>query len=244
MQKIIPFKQEKDFKDSVFEITSISLEHTLHKEKDNLITGEFLVSGDYKVVETSSVIDTFSFRFPFDIHLDEKYDLDKIQIDIDDFYYEIKNNKSLVVNIDVLLDKIEEKEILDRNLEEEKVSEKINFVPVEREVFDITKEETEETENPVIIKETKQELIIDEKNDNINRNNLNKSASTNNEDITSIFDNVENSSKSSIYKVYIVREEDTLMTIMENYNITKDKLEKYNNLKEIKRGDKIIIPCE
>lgn len=244
MQKIIPFKQEKDFKDSVFEITSISLEHTLHKEKDNLITGEFLVSGDYKVVETSSVIDTFSFRFPFDIHLDEKYDLDKIQIDIDDFYYEIKNNKSLVVNIDVLLDKIEEKEIMDRNLEEEKVNENGDIVPVERDVFDIKKEEAEELENPVIIKETKQELIIDNKNDNINRNDLNKINTINNEELASIFDDVKNSSQSATYKVYIVREEDTLMTIMENYNVTKETLEKYNNLKEIKRGDKIIIPCE
>lgn len=244
MQKIIPFKQEKDFKDSVFEITSISLEHTLHKEKDNLITGEFLVSGDYKVVETSSVIDTFSFRFPFDIHLDEKYDLDKIQIDIDDFYYEIKNNKSLVVNIDVLLDKIEEKEIMDRNLEEEKVNENGDIVPVERDVFDIKKEEAEELENPVIIKETKQELIIDNKNDNINRNDLNKINTINNEELASIFDDVKDSSQSATYKVYIVREEDTLMTIMENYNVTKETLEKYNNLKEIKRGDKIIIPCE
>lgn len=244
MQKIIPFKQEKDFKDSVFEITSISLEHTLHKEKDNLITGEFLVSGDYKVVETSSVIDTFSFRFPFDIHLDEKYDLEKIQIDIDDFYYEIKNNKSLVVNIDVLLDKIEEKEIMDRNLEEVKVNENSDFVPVEREVFDIKKEEAEELENPVIIKDTKQELIIDNKNDNVNRNDLNKINTINNEELASIFDDVKNSSQSATYKVYIVREEDTLMTIMENYNVTKENLEKYNNLKEIKRGDKIIIPCE
>ncbi len=244
MQKIIPFKQEKDFKDSVFEITSISLEHTLHKEKDNLITGEFLVSGDYKVVETSSVIDTFSFRFPFDIHLDEKYDLDKIQIDIDDFYYEIKNNKSLVVNIDVLLDKIEEKEIMDRNLEEVKVNENSDIVPVEREVFDIKKEEAEELENPVIIKDTKQELIIDNKNDNVNRNDLNKINTINNEELASIFDDVKNSSQSATYKVYIVREEDTLMTIMENYNVTKETLEKYNNLKEIKRGDKIIIPCE
>lgn len=244
MQKIIPFKQEKDFKDSVFEITSISLEHTLHKEKDNLITGEFLVSGDYKVVETSSVIDTFSFRFPFDIHLDEKYDLDKIQIDIDDFYYEIKNNKSLVVNIDVLLDKIEEKEIMDRNLEEVKVNENSDIVPVEREVFDIKKEEAEELENPVIIKDTKQELIIDNKNDNVNRNDLNKINTINNEELASIFDDVKDSSQSATYKVYIVREEDTLMTIMENYNVTKENLEKYNNLKEIKRGDKIIIPCE
>lgn len=238
MQKIIPFKQEKDFKDSVFEITSISLEHTLHKEKDNLITGEFLVSGDYKVVETSSVIDTFSFRFPFDIHLDEKYDLDKIQIDIDDFYYEIKNNKSLVVNIDVLLDKIEEKEIIDRNIIED--SEKEDLKSVEREIFDINKEESI---NPVIIKDSKEELIIDNK-ENISRKEFNEEKISNNEDITNIFDDVKSNSQNSIYKVYIVREEDTLMTIMENYKITKEKLEKYNNLNDIKRGDKIIIPCE
>lgn len=244
MQKIIPFKKETNFKDNVSEITSISLEHTLHKEEDNLITGEFLVSGDYKVVETSSVIDNFSFRFPFDIHLDEKYDLEKVIIDIDDFYYEIKNNNTLVVNIDVLLDKLEEKkeELKEVILERSKLEEDINDVIEEKITnkniieennnFNISDRNIyEDVINPVKIIDNKQELEISEKKQSQN-------------DITNIFDDIDNKSNSAIYKVYIVREEDTLFSITEKYGVNKEILEKYNNLKEIKKGDKLIIPCE
>ena len=109
MQKTIPFQKEINFKDNVSEITSISLEHSLHKEEGNQISGSFIISGEYKVVDTSSVIDRFSFDLPFDIHLDEKYDMSKVHIDIDDFYYEVVNNNILSVNIDVLVDRIEQR---------------------------------------------------------------------------------------------------------------------------------------
>ena len=46
----------------------------------------------------------------------------------------------------------------------------------------------------------------------------------------------------STYHVYIVREGDTLETIMTKYETTKEKLSEYNDLTEIKLGDKIIIP--
>lgn len=44
------------------------------------------------------------------------------------------------------------------------------------------------------------------------------------------------------YKIYIVRDGDSIETILEKYSISKDKLEEYNDLKELKIGDKIIIP--
>lgn len=45
------------------------------------------------------------------------------------------------------------------------------------------------------------------------------------------------------YTVYIVRDGDTLETIIEKYRVEKDILLEYNDLTEIKIGDKIIIPC-
>ena len=45
------------------------------------------------------------------------------------------------------------------------------------------------------------------------------------------------------YKVYIVREGDTIESIMDKYNITKDILAQYNNL-DIVENDKIIIPID
>lgn len=46
----------------------------------------------------------------------------------------------------------------------------------------------------------------------------------------------------STYHIYIVREGDTLEKIMTTYNITKERLLEYNDIEELKLGDKIIIP--
>ncbi len=45
------------------------------------------------------------------------------------------------------------------------------------------------------------------------------------------------------YSIYIVREDDSLDEIMKKYNVKKENLEEYNNLGEIKKGTKLIIPC-
>ena len=46
------------------------------------------------------------------------------------------------------------------------------------------------------------------------------------------------------YKIYIVREGDTVESILERYQITLDKLNKYNTINELNIGDKLIIPNE
>ena len=46
------------------------------------------------------------------------------------------------------------------------------------------------------------------------------------------------------YKIYIVRENDSLETILEKYDTTEDILSMYNDLKELKIGDKIMIPSQ
>ena len=82
MKKIIPFKKDIIFKTNVSEITSISLEHTLSKTEENSIHGDFTVSGEYKIADESIHTEKFSYDLPFDIHMDEKYDLDNIVIDV------------------------------------------------------------------------------------------------------------------------------------------------------------------
>lgn len=109
MKKIIPFKKDIIFNNQLFEITSISLEHTLNKYENNLVSGQFVISGEYKLTSTSKNVESFSYELPFDIHLDSKYILEKAKIDIDDFYYEIINESILSVHIDVMIDKLEEK---------------------------------------------------------------------------------------------------------------------------------------
>ena len=193
MKKIIPFKKEIPF-NNIHEILSISLEHNLKKNTNNFITGEFVISGDYRMTDISVNTENFEFKLPFDIELDEKYIIDNAVIDIDDFYYEILNSNTLVINIDVLLDRIEEKEEV---IEIMPKIEKEEPIKVEVEVPEVNKEEK----------------IIDDK------------------DFVT-------------YKIYIIKEGDGVENILKNYNISRELLEEYNDLNDLKIGDKIIIPVD
>ncbi|MBQ2409555.1 MAG: LysM peptidoglycan-binding domain-containing protein [Bacilli bacterium] len=191
MKKIVPFKKELFFKDNIAEVTSISLEHSLHKD-NNSVTGEFYINGEYKVTNVSSSVDRFEFTVPFEIALDEKYDTKNAIVDIDDFYYEIFDSNVLLINVEVRIDKLEE------------VREIIEF----------------EEEEPIIFKEEIKKVKEYFHEEEIK--------TTKNEYVT--------------YKIYIVKENDTLDTILETYNVDKEELSKYNVLDSIKIGDKIIIP--
>ena len=125
---------------------------------------------------------------------DEKYIIDNAVIDIDDFYYEILNSNTLVINIDVLLDKIEEKEEV---IEIMPKIEKVEPIKVEVEVPEVKKEEK----------------IIEGK------------------DFVT-------------YKIYIIKEGDGVENILKNYNVSRELLEEYNDLNDLKIGDKIIIPVD
>ena len=69
-------------------------------------------------------------------------------------------------------------------------------------------------------------------------NNLNY-VENDNEYITNI---INNENKYYTYKVYIVREGDTIETICSKYNVNVNDIKEYNNINEINIGDKIIIP--
>ena len=194
MKKIIPFKKEITFNNNIHEILSISLEHNLKKNTNNFITGEFVISGDYRMTDISVNTENFEFKLPFDIELDEKYIIDNAVIDIDDFYYEILNSNTLVINIDVLLDRIEEKEEV---IEIMPKIEKVEPIKVEVEVPEVKKEEK----------------IIEGK------------------DFVT-------------YKIYIIKEGDGVENILKNYNVSRELLEEYNDLNDLKIGDKIIIPVD
>ncbi len=53
---------------------------------------------------------------------------------------------------------------------------------------------------------------------------------------------INNENKYYTYKIYILREGDTVDQICNKYNISKEELSLYNNLNDLKIGDKIIIP--
>lgn len=210
MNKIIPFKKDLLFDTGINEIISISLEHSFHTE-DNKVEGMFILSGEYKMNKESTNIDPFSKEVPFTVDIDENYKIDNIEIDIDDFYYEIINDNFLSINIDLLL----------KNLEE-KVKEADFFEEVE--------------ENNRCIKEENEEEILTPEPDNkivLSDEDINNEIKINN--------SVSNINYST-YKIYIVKEDETIENIMVKYDIDRESLEKYNNLNDIKIGDKLIIP--
>ena len=250
MRKIVPFKKEIVFKTNISEITSISLEHNLHIENDNLITGNFIISGSYKIADSSVNTEVFNYELPFDINVDEKYLLDNIVIDIDDFYYEIVNNKSLEVNIEVLIDKLEEKTLVISKKIEEVKDEEISDLTNENNILEEIEEDGQIMERCIEkedilsefdildndLMEQKKELKIEP----IELKNENK----NSVKINSLFDNLDSSIETyKTYKVCIIRNGDSIENVLQKYSISREELEKYNNLSEIKIGDKLIIPA-
>lgn len=222
MKKTIPFKKQLQFKTNVAEIISISLENTLHTNEQS-IEGELIINGTYKITETSTETECFEFQIPINIDIDNKYLTENIIIDINDFYYELINNSILEVNIEILLDNINEKPII-----EEPQIEEIKQEPIKKEK---EKMRDEKPETRCIEEEQEDQIIQQEQKKQETIQNLN------------IFENMtEEKEPYSTYHIYIVREGDNIETIMAKYNVTRENLSEYNDLTELKLGDKIIIP--
>ena len=223
MKKIVPFKKDMLFNSNVSEITSISLEHDLNVCDSNTISGNFIINGEYKMSDSSINTQSFNFVLPCSINLDDRYILDNVSIDIDDFYYEVVNSNILEVNIDVSIDKLEESEDIILN--------EIEMPSIGLEEFEDSREE-----------DTMENEILDIINDSV----VEDSRCVEEEDfenVTSLFDSFDDSMESyKAYRVYIVREGDTLDSIIQKYGVNKEDLEQYNDLNEINLGDKIIIP--
>ncbi len=220
MKKVISFKKELPFKTNISEISSISLEHTINEKENDLISGIFYVSGEYKMTETSINKESFNFEIPFDIALDSRYDTSKIKFDIDDFYYEIINADTLKVNIDVYVDGLNEIKEKERCIEEET----LDSIKVDK------KEEV---------------LPVKEGRDNeptINIENVNTNENINTNESVNLFDNISNAETYSTYYVYIVKDGDTIDKILEEFKVTKEELSNYNDISNIKANDKLIIP--
>ena len=208
MKKIVSFKKDLLFKTKVSEITSISLEHKIISTSDDLVSGEFLINGEYKMTEGSINREKYDFNLPFDIALNSKYDISTLKVDIDNFDYEIVNNELLNVSIDLLIeaDEKEEKEEVREEKEEPKIIDNDREIELEK---NIVKDNIINEDNSVV----ENNPIINEENININ-NNIN----TNN-----LF-NVEGNETYKTYYVYVVKEEDTIDKILDNINIPKNMI--------------------
>ena len=240
MKRIISFEKKLEFPSMVGEITSISLEHTLQFINSSSIEGSFLISGTYKLTEASCIEDKFEFKIPTEILLNEHLDTTTTKIEIDDFYYEIENDENLICYIDVLVEGVEEIEIPEESVKELPQVQEIE-IPQKEESRECDGDSYQEDNN---IKEdaieTTQEEIIEEL---LEENDMKQEENNLKEETPSLFSSLRDDEDTfATYSVYILRQDETLQTILDKYKVTKEDLEDYNDLSTITIGSKIIIP--
>ncbi len=107
MKKVYNYKKEIIFKTNIYDILSIALDKKFSIE-DQSLKGVFQINGEYLADDKTR--EEFNYQLSYLNYIDDNYDISKIKVDIDDFYYEIKDSSILVINIDIVVDGIEEKE--------------------------------------------------------------------------------------------------------------------------------------
>ena len=253
MKKIVPFNNVLELESDACEITAISLEHDINIA-DDTISGLFYINGEYKMTDGAINRKQFNFELPFDIALGSNYDRSSMVVDIDDFRYELVERNKLKVNIDLYIDGevkeivndmevkdireiVDDKEVKDIDNNDEEVLEDI--MPIERKI-DLISEMLDNEED-----KDGNQMNIDNININNNNENVNDNDNANNNDDNHsdmIFNGFNEEEKYVTYRVYRVATDDTIGKILEKYNVTKEDLLPYNNIEDIKPGDKLIIP--
>lgn len=209
MKEIIPLKKDIIFKTKIGEITNIDVDLD-YKVKDDLISGNVLLNGTYKMTEASVLEEEFNYKVPFGVSITKKILKDSIKIEIEDFKYSI-NKDILSINADLELICDEEKEEINEIIEEDTS----NMDDLFKDYFDDNKEITVNNE------EVKEDTF---------------------ENINNITNSIINDNKYYTYKIYIVRDNDNIESICNKYNVNINNLKEYNDIDNIKVGDKIIIP--
>lgn len=231
------FVVERDFlfKDSIFEITSISVEHDEDINGSNL-EGDFIISGDYRLHEISINKEDFSFKLPFTHEIRSNVNLDTVNLEITDFTYELNNNNELHIHIEYI---VSGEQSLIEFADEKDLDEFLN--KTDAEVVDLTEDEPrfKEISKEEILnipaedskKEEKEESkkeIKEEKQSEISTNNI----------IGSI-----NADETYVkYHVHTVMQNDTLEGILDKYKITLTDLKKYNTFEALEVNMKLVIP--
>ena len=102
MKLNIPFEKTITFETDIKEITSISLEHEITKNEDELL-GNFIFDGTYKENELSINETPFNFIVPFTVNFPNPVDTNSIQFTIDNFTYDVINNE-LHLKVDYIVE--------------------------------------------------------------------------------------------------------------------------------------------
>lgn len=257
MKQIISFEKEIAFKTMIGEVTSISLEHTLSFQGPSTISGDIIVSGTYKMTEASTLEEDFQYAIPVDIMLTKELEEDNRSITIHNFTYDIRNEDTLHLYIDVL---VKGREVIELEEDEEEVIESVREeqpkIDEEQKedttndnkelLTDIEVEESQKVIDNIINTDKKEEVVIeDKKEEPVIKNDTQEEIKTTTDTkvMNSIFSAFANTEETyTTYSVYLLRENDSIENIIENYGVTREELSYYNDLDNLNVGSKIIIP--
>lgn len=229
MKKKIDIKKKIEFSSMIGEICAISLENDLAFVDGENIEGSFVLSGKYKTTVASRIEENFHYDIPVQISLTEKVDPLSGKIDITDFYYDIVEGNSLLchIEISVMADEVvEEREcdgdpVFEKEVELPHIEDSV-AIPIS------TPEEEEKKEEEKIEREEEKETPKEELEEVVEDSSFFHFSST--------------SESYGTFIVYLVRENETINSILEKYQTTVEEVQKYNDLKNITMGSKIIIP--
>ena len=233
MNCIIPFESKVKFNCPVKEICSISLEHEI-TQNDSEVLGNFLVSGTYKEHELSVNTSDFKFTIPFNVELTNRIENESLEFSIDNFTYEIDGNE-MTVMIDYI---VSADDIREEIITEEIIEDPLDLIEA---VPDREEKPVLPVNEPVIIEQ------LPEMPRDLEKEPIKEVVSTSNEEIREninpeIVSGLETENDYMTYHVHIVKEAETLESIALTYKITKDDIEKINDVNNLSVNDKLIIP--
>lgn len=249
----IPFEKVIEFKTNISEITKMSLEHD-YNVNDNLVLGNFYISGEYRAHEVSINTDDFNYTLPFEVNLREDINKDTIEFNIEDFSYDIEE-KNLKVNIvyslkaEVIEKKEEFKEVDERELEselayiDEFLDKETNTSDDDKKQEEEIKEEVKEEVKEEIREEEKDDVVVEEPIRKIINEEPKDEERLGMEEEKSVMETIKDSDDTFVtYHIHIVKENETLESICQEYNVSNSLISEYNNLDNVVMGDKILIP--
>lgn len=270
MKKIINYEKDILFKTNIGEISTISLEHDFTVD-DDILKGEFIVSGEYKTNELCINKEKFEYRLPLEYELEPTVDKDTLSFDIDNFEYTTKDDcLSVIIDFgvryeeEVIIPKIPiitEEELNMDDFEStielpeltRGVSDDMDIQPeieLEDDLEDMSSFE-EIVENPtIILPEIKREepypaKIIEEATKQpeviIGQQEV-KSPRVDKEGEQVILDTALETDEYITYHVHIVREGESLESIASAYGVTTEIIKEYNHIETLEFKSKLIIP--
>lgn len=236
MNKKINIEKTIDFKKNVSEITAISLEHDLKFLDSVSINGNLIVTGKYKTTLAAEGEEEFSYKIPVEISLTDSLNLDTANVNIDDFSYDVVDGKALLCNIMLII----EGEVInnERNCDGDLTDIKDLDLPKIDNVKNIEILDDEYNEEG----KSTDEKIKEEKEAENNREEIILESDEIESEDSGLF-NIDSSKETyGTFIVYIVRQNETINTIISKYNTSLEEIEKYNDLKDLSIGKKLIIP--